>query len=201
MLTKVDRKHRTQKAIRNKTFERTLKATRYTQVIFALAMVAFICLLVNLLVQYPRQKQVLKLYNSAPECAGMAGAQMAASSGVCIVRTERLVNLSYRKSGRGSRTYYAVVREESGQTAKVILEPGQAFYKNTSIGDMVQVQWFEGKIVQLQDGPFSTVTREHPQWQVKNSQTGFWVCSLLIFCSGYLVWMLRTKLRPELQYD
>lgn len=182
-------------------FERTLKATRYTQFIFALAMMVFICLLVNLLVQYPSQKRLLNLYNSALECAAMAGAQAAASSGVCIVRTEQLVNLSYRKSGRGSRTYYAGLREESGQTARVILDPGRAFYENTSIGDVVQVQWFDGKIVQLQNGPFSTVTTEHPQWEVKNTQTGFWVCSLLIFSSGYLVWMLRPKLLPELQYD
>ncbi len=201
MPTKVDRKHRTQKAIRNKIFERTLKATRYTQVIFALAMVGFICLLVNLLVRYPSQKQLLNLYNSAPECAAMAGPQVAASSGVCIVKTERIVRLYYEEGRRGSRRYYAVLREESGQTTRVILEPGQAFYENTSIGDMVEVQWFEGKIAQLRNGSFSTVTREHPQWQVKNTQTGFWVCSLLMFCSGYLVWMLRPKLPPELRYD
>jgi hypothetical protein len=199
MPAKVDRKHRTQKVIRNKIFERTLKATRYTQVIFALAMIGFICLLVYLLVQYPNQRQLLNVYNSAPECTAMAGAQVAASSGVCIVKTERIVRLYYEKGGHGSRTYYAVLREESGQTARVILEPGRAFYESAHVGDIVHVQWFDGKIVQLQDGSFSTVTRDHLQWQVKNSKTGFWVCSLFILCSGFVVWMLRPKW--ALQYD
>lgn len=172
-------------------------SNRVAQFLFILFLAGSLCVMLYLLFQYPGQTQLLRVYQSSPGCSTFStSTQVLSSSGPCVVAQERIMRLYMRKQRRNNANYWAVLENESGQRETVQLYSGGIFYQSARSGDTVAVQRFDEKIVQIKDGAVSSITTNHPQWQVDNIQTGLWFSAgFSVYCMLMILY-LRVELRP-----
>jgi hypothetical protein len=144
--------------------------------------------------QYHDAKQALQVFNSSPACHDPGELAKAVTfAGPCVFDHERIVSLYSRKSSR-SRSYWAVLEEGADQKVTIELMRGEAFYKAAQTGDIVQVQWFNGKIVRIIDSPAVAMTRDHPEWQVRNAAWGLWGTGMFSFFGAFTILVTRRNL-------
>jgi hypothetical protein len=166
----------------------------FSKAIIIVGMIVSICLIPYLAFQYHDAKQVLQVFNSSPACTAPGEfAKAVAFAGPCEFDQERIVSVYSRKSSR-SRSYWAVLEKGADQKVTVELMMGEAFYKAAQTGDMVQVQWFNGKIVRVIDGPFSAIMRDNPQWQLNNVKSGLWLAGIFSLFSAFTILVTRRNL-------
>ena len=166
----------------------------FSKAMMVLGLIACLCLFPYFAFQYPDKTQELRFYNSSAGCSLSAAVEHGASfSSPCEGNNEKIVRL-YSRSSRRSSTYWIVLENGISQSDKVQLGTGEEFYKAARVGDMVEVQRFNGKIVKLMDGPVSTITPDHPQWQVSNVKWGLWGSGVFALFSLFTILVLRRNL-------
>lgn len=166
----------------------------FSKAIIFLGVAGCLCLMPYLAFQYHDAKQALQVFNSSPACHDPGELAKAVTfAGPCVFDHERIVSLYSRKSSR-SRSYWAVLEEGADQKVTIELMRGEAFYKAAQTGDIVQVQWFNGKIVRIIDSPAVAMTRDHPEWQVRNAAWGLWGTGMFSFFGAFTILVTRRNL-------
>jgi len=127
-------------------------------------------------IQWPKDIQLVKDYNRAPNCT-----PTAVPTGGLPPCTFAKYPVTYKEydSGKGGGNYFMTIAKPSGsQTIGVAMD----FYNAVPLGATLVAKMWMGKVIRIDYGSYWTSTDDHPEAQLLDDQRLFWT-SFALLCS------------------